>query len=391
LLTRVRLAQGRSQLRVAELLCAASGIATVTRHEVSRWEREERIPSGFWLRWLALVLDVELAALERAAARARGSEPAWGARISGAPARRPARAPSLVPLAATTPDRPAALVARIADLRRMDDLIGGADLLPLLTRELAASGRQASAELSQVAGVAAADADLPASASRHFHGALGAARAAGDRPLAGHVLGYLSQLYTAHDPRAAMEFAEAACAEAGRHAPAGVRALLALRVAHAAATVGERRASGRALAAADRIFDHRDPTTDPAWVYWFTADVLAAFTGRCHVLLGQSRRAVPLLRDGLTQAGGRPRAAALYAGWLARAHLDVGDVEAAGAAAGLALVEAVRLGSPRAARQVLGLRSRLRTTGYPRLLAAARPYLPVAPAGGEHPDQVAGG
>ena len=45
-LTRVRLARGWSQLRVAELLCAASGTPTVTRHELSRWEREERIPSG---------------------------------------------------------------------------------------------------------------------------------------------------------------------------------------------------------------------------------------------------------------------------------------------------------------------------------------------------------
>jgi transcriptional regulator with XRE-family HTH domain len=390
LLTQMRLAQGRSQLRIAELLCAASGIATVTRHEVSRWEREERIPSGFWLRWLALVLDVELQTLERAAVRTRGGEPPRRARIGGHP-RRPVRATGGAPppLPATS-DRPAAL-ARIDELRRMDDLVGGADLLPVITRELAAGGRRASAELSQLAGVVAGDADLPASAGRHFHSALRAARVAGDRPLAGHVLGYLSQLYAVRDPRVALDLAEAACAEAGGRAPAGVRALLALRVAHAAAMAGERRATGRALAAADRIFDRRDRAAEPAWVYWLTADVLAAFTGHCHLLLGQARRAVPLLRDGLAQAGARPRAVALYAGWLARAHLDVGDTDAAGAAAGLALVEAVRLGSPRAARQVIGLRSRLHTTRYPRLLAAAAPYLPVAPVGAERPDQLTGG
>ncbi|GAA1792539.1 helix-turn-helix transcriptional regulator [Planosporangium flavigriseum] len=71
LLVRVRLASGRSQLRVAELLCAASGVPTLTRHEVSRWEREERIPSQRWLRWLAVVLDVPLDELERATAVAR--------------------------------------------------------------------------------------------------------------------------------------------------------------------------------------------------------------------------------------------------------------------------------------------------------------------------------
>ncbi|HEX6499320.1 MAG TPA: helix-turn-helix transcriptional regulator [Micromonosporaceae bacterium] len=79
LLTRVRQAQGRTQLRVAELLCAASGIPTVTRHEVSRWEREQRLPSGYWLRWLAVVLEVPLDELERAAAasrRWRASRPA---------------------------------------------------------------------------------------------------------------------------------------------------------------------------------------------------------------------------------------------------------------------------------------------------------------------------
>ncbi len=88
LLTRVRLASGRSQLRIAELLCAASGVATVSRHEISRWEREARVPSGFWLRWLALVLEVNLADLERAAAQTRRSRPGLGVDREGAATRR---------------------------------------------------------------------------------------------------------------------------------------------------------------------------------------------------------------------------------------------------------------------------------------------------------------
>ena len=71
LLARVRGEQGVTQLRLAARLCAASGQATVTRHEISRWEREDRIPSGYWLGWLAVVLDVPLEELERAAAAAR--------------------------------------------------------------------------------------------------------------------------------------------------------------------------------------------------------------------------------------------------------------------------------------------------------------------------------
>jgi transcriptional regulator with XRE-family HTH domain len=71
LLTRLRRDQGKSQLHLAELLCAQSGQATVTRHEVSRWERGVRIPHGYWLRWLAVALDVPLDTLRVAAFRAR--------------------------------------------------------------------------------------------------------------------------------------------------------------------------------------------------------------------------------------------------------------------------------------------------------------------------------
>ncbi len=71
LVARLRAEQGISQLRLAERLCASAGLPTVTRHEVSRWEREDRVPSTFWLRWLAAVLEVPLPELERAAGAAR--------------------------------------------------------------------------------------------------------------------------------------------------------------------------------------------------------------------------------------------------------------------------------------------------------------------------------
>jgi transcriptional regulator with XRE-family HTH domain len=86
LLAHVRSDQGISQLRLAERLCAASGQPTVTRHEVSRWEREERIPTGYWLGWLAAVLDLPLTELERAANAARrarhGGRPAHWIELS---------------------------------------------------------------------------------------------------------------------------------------------------------------------------------------------------------------------------------------------------------------------------------------------------------------------
>jgi transcriptional regulator with XRE-family HTH domain len=70
-LARARTERGVTQLRLAEWLCAASGAATVTRHEISRWEREERLPSGFWLGWLAFVLDLPVGDLEQAVTAAR--------------------------------------------------------------------------------------------------------------------------------------------------------------------------------------------------------------------------------------------------------------------------------------------------------------------------------
>ncbi|MGA4730078.1 helix-turn-helix domain-containing protein [Micromonospora taraxaci] len=71
LLARCRLARGWSQQRTAAELCAAAGVPTLSRHEVSRWERQRRVPGRFWLGWLAVVLDVPLVALAEAAATTR--------------------------------------------------------------------------------------------------------------------------------------------------------------------------------------------------------------------------------------------------------------------------------------------------------------------------------
>ncbi|MFY1577808.1 helix-turn-helix domain-containing protein [Verrucosispora sp. WMMD703] len=56
MVARLRLAKGWSQSRLAAELCAAAGVSTLSRHEVSRWERQVRVPGRFWRGWLALVL-----------------------------------------------------------------------------------------------------------------------------------------------------------------------------------------------------------------------------------------------------------------------------------------------------------------------------------------------
>jgi len=76
MLRRHRRARAWSQRRLAQELCTAAGLATVSRHEVSRWEREERVPSAYWCRWLALVLGVRHDLLDRAVAAARSARAA---------------------------------------------------------------------------------------------------------------------------------------------------------------------------------------------------------------------------------------------------------------------------------------------------------------------------
>jgi transcriptional regulator with XRE-family HTH domain len=82
LLIRSRRRLGISQGRLAALLCASAGLPTLSRHEVSRWEREERIPTRFWRPWLALVLGVSVDAIEAGAMETRGrrrvaTSPPW--------------------------------------------------------------------------------------------------------------------------------------------------------------------------------------------------------------------------------------------------------------------------------------------------------------------------
>ncbi|MEH0937547.1 helix-turn-helix domain-containing protein, partial [Micromonospora psammae] len=70
LIAQSRLARGWSQQRLADELCAV-GAPTLTRHEISRWERQARLPGDRWLRRLAQVLGLPAGSLADAAARSR--------------------------------------------------------------------------------------------------------------------------------------------------------------------------------------------------------------------------------------------------------------------------------------------------------------------------------
>ncbi|MES4889913.1 helix-turn-helix transcriptional regulator [Streptomyces sp. NPDC096012] len=62
----LRRATGKSQRQLAELLCLLSGTQSVTRNEVSRWERGARVPE-VWLPRIAQALGIPLREMEQAA------------------------------------------------------------------------------------------------------------------------------------------------------------------------------------------------------------------------------------------------------------------------------------------------------------------------------------
>jgi transcriptional regulator with XRE-family HTH domain len=73
LIPQARREQGLTQREFADLLCEISQNDSVTREEVSRWERGKRIPGPYWRAWISAVLDVPHADVDRAAVVERES------------------------------------------------------------------------------------------------------------------------------------------------------------------------------------------------------------------------------------------------------------------------------------------------------------------------------
>ncbi|GHJ44990.1 hypothetical protein Cs7R123_23320 [Catellatospora sp. TT07R-123] len=367
LIAQQRRLRGYSQARLAELLCAAAGSPTVTRHEVSRWERGERLPGVQWLGWLAHVLGLSPTRLGLAAGpdlrRVSTAEVTDLCLLAGSWLRQD---PGGDPQAAA-PD------PGIGALRRMDDLVGGADLAPLAARHrrqaLAAlrpargTGRRLllapAVELSQLAGWTAADAGQPRAALGAYREGLVLAMEAGDRQLGAHLLGSASHLLGEQEPGSAWQLARVAAAGARAHGSAGLRALLAQRAAYAAARCGDRRAAHGCLLVAQRLGERLVPEREPPWLYWLDQAELAAMTGRCLVVLDRPLRALPLLSRPELRGSRQPRSVAVYSGWLARALLGVGELEEACAVGAGGVIASVRSGSVRAAEQTRELAARL--------------------------------
>jgi transcriptional regulator with XRE-family HTH domain len=266
---------------------------------------------------------------------------------------------------------------RIAELRRIDDFVAGGDLHTLVEQELRATaallrearyteplGRRllvAIGELCQLAGWVVGDAGQYATAAHYYSVGVKAAHAANSSGLAGNLISTLAyQVANVGNPREAVLLAQSAVTGAKQATPT-VKALFKERLAWAHAKAGERRPAERTLAAVETAYEQRAPDDEPERVYWLNEAEIAIMAGRCYVELGQGERAVPLLSGVLAHYPERhTRELALYTSWLAEAHIQLGAVDEAVAAATRTLELTSQITSARSDDRVNLLRRKLR-------------------------------
>lgn len=265
---------------------------------------------------------------------------------------------------------------RIAELRRMDDFVAGGDLHNLVEQELHATagllweasyteplGRRllvAIGELCQLAGWVLGDAGQYAKAAHYYSVGVKAAHAANNPGLAGNLISTLAyQVANVGNPREAVLFAQSADTGSKQATPT-VQALFKERLAYAYAKAGEHRPTERTLTAVETAYEQRAPGDDPEWVYWLDEDEINIMAGRCYVELGKAERAVPLLSGVLKHYDERrTRELALYTSWLAEAHVQLGAVDEAVAAATRTLELTSQITSARSDDRVNLLRRKL--------------------------------
>ncbi|MPZ66510.1 MAG: XRE family transcriptional regulator [Pseudonocardiaceae bacterium] len=267
------------------------------------------------------------------------------------------------------------LLARTARLRRLDDLLGGADTYKLYASELAATmslaeeasytssaGRALMAvvsEQAQLAGWAAFDAGMQADAKQHYLTSLTAAKEAEDAALVGNSLAFLAyQMVSTSGPN--IDVATASYETAERDASPRVRALLLERLAWTYAVAGRAQETERALARAEEALHRGDGSPEPDWVFWVDDTEVKIMAGRCWTELRRPLRAVPILEAVLARYDDtHARDKALYLTWLATAYIDAGEPERAAAVTGRAFDLAAGVASVRPAARIGTMLQRL--------------------------------
>jgi transcriptional regulator with XRE-family HTH domain len=344
LIARRRERLGKSQYALAEALRQACGRddGVPDRGMVARWEKGRRIPTPYWRAYLAGVLQLPPALLDRAAAVAK-------ARRSAPPSEDPAD--SRLRHALTHPGR--VDLVSVAHLReqiwRLDeryDRVPSTALIPdtgrylgqvtflaahaersYIRRELHAAEAEAATLMGQLVWDASQRRDHDPAVA-YFDQAAEAARRCDHRPAEGLALLRKSfvALYGWRDPQAGLALTE----HAAHTSAASSHVLTGLAVLHAAeahAMLGDRRDCEQALAAADTEFGQIQPG-DPA-IDLFSPTQPDRLAGSCYLSLGHADAAVTFLEQTVRALQDQSKAQAVALANLALAHIRQGRRDAA--------------------------------------------------------------
>lgn len=272
----------------------------------------------------------------------------------------------------------AAFEHRLADLWRLDDLLGGlpsacladADLGVALTL-LRQGSYSADVErdllsvaggLCRMAGFACFDAARHTAAARYWHAGLRLCHGAGDRLGAAYILDNMAmQLSRAGAGRSAIEALEAARSVAGPGAPGAVRALLDMDQVSAHAALGEAEDAVRMMGRAGERWDGRDPDDTPGWLYWMRGPSVDINTNRALLDAGRpevagANMSARVARD---DDGGYVRSRVLALTIVADAELAQGRLESALDAAGSGADALRHVESARASQDLVRFARRL--------------------------------
>jgi DNA-binding transcriptional regulator YiaG/tetratricopeptide (TPR) repeat protein len=227
---------------------------------------------------------------------------------------------------------------QVAALSRLDDLVGGARVLPLATANLelltqlisqatyndthATELQRTIAEIARLAGWVAFDAGHTDKASLYWRTAITAAREASDRDYSAYSMAFLAfhAIDRQRDPAAALRLLHAAEQEASRDAP--LQIVLAQWAVQPYGLLGEHREAQRSLTRADSLWERRNPENDPPWLYWMYLPSLTPEVPR-GIIPGNPRRAEAMFMDGLNALSDEyPRDRTLFCLGLAEARLS---------------------------------------------------------------------
>ncbi|MCF3105360.1 transcriptional regulator [Streptomyces roseoverticillatus] len=275
---------------------------------------------------------------------------------------------------------------RLDTLRHLDDAVGATHAYQAATAELRLitsvlttssytddTGHRlyaAAAEACRLAGWCAYDSGRLADAEKYFVTSLRAAATGNAPTLGASTLAFWANLrYSSNDPYGALGLIDRALDQRQKITSGRVLAMLHARRARAHSKAGETTAAYRAIDAAFAAYDRAGPADqDLPSMYWVTHGEIHEVAASCALSLSHSHRALEhfeaaLRHDDPYDTSTEARGAGIYLARQAEAHLALGDLDAAVAAAERAVEQLGGAGSSRGTATLTDLRSQFAVYG----------------------------